>query len=95
MAQLHRIGKTATRIRHDDGTTSVYYHDTPVVKFTNKNITLRSGGWYTKTTKTRMNQVSNQYGLGYYVRQKDYEWLVGYRGKERKFREGMKLRRML
>ena len=30
------------------------------------------------TTKARMNQVSSQFDLGYYVFQKNFEWFVDY-----------------
>ena len=33
-------------------------------------------GWKSATTKTRMNQAANQFGLPYRVYQKDYVWYV-------------------
>lgn len=55
-----------------DGTeTAVIYHQTAVVKFaTSGQVWLNSGGWRTVTTKARMNQVSEYYGLGFRVYQK-------------------------
>lgn len=76
MAQQHQVGRTATTISTEDGETRVTYHSTAVVKFTAKRVTLNSGGWMTATTKTRMNQASRQFGLGYSVFQKMYVWYV-------------------
>ena len=43
-------------------------------------LTLDDGGWATSTTKTRMNQASRQFGLGYRVFQKDYDWFIEVNG---------------
>lgn len=56
--------------------TGVQYHDTIVVEFTDDTIKLNSGGWRTATTKLRMNQVSDQYDLGFRVYQKYDSWWV-------------------
>lgn len=77
MAQMHTIGTTATSVfTDDDGFTKVIYHSTPVVKFNDEKIVLNSGGWWTATTKNRMNQTANQFRLGFNVFQKDYDWYV-------------------
>ncbi len=86
MAQQHRIGKGNTSVRGDGKTMVVRFHNTDVVKFSPKTITLNTGGWETATTKTRMNQASNQFGLGYTVTQKDFSWYVHYKGKVMKFK---------
>jgi hypothetical protein len=86
MAQQNRIGSHKTYVRSDGNAIIVRYHYTDVVKFTPKTITLNTGGWETSTTKTRMNQASRQYGLGYTVYQKDYDWFVRYKGKTMKFK---------
>ena len=93
MAQQHQIGRTATNINTFNGLTVVRYHATDVVKFSEDCIILNSGGWHTNTTKTRMNQTSNQFELGYNVYQKDFAWFVDYRGKTYDFFDGMKLNR--
>ena len=55
----------------------VTYHNTIVVKVVNDRfVILNTGGWYTTTTKRRMNQASKQYGLGYIVYQADFVWYV-------------------
>ena len=55
----------------------VTYHNTIVVKVINDRfVILNTGGWYTDTTKRRMNQASRQYKLGYVVYQSDFTWYV-------------------
>jgi len=81
MAQTNKVGAHKTRIYTDDaGYTCVLYHSTNVVKYNNDYIILNTGGYYSNTTKLRMNQASNQFGLGYKVYQKNYEWYVDYGG---------------
>ena len=73
------IGKVHTKIiKADNGDIKVRYHNTDVVTFNKNEITLDTGGWKTVTTKKRMNQVSEQYDLGYHVYQKHGEWYVEY-----------------
>jgi len=74
--QTQIVRGTATKIREEGGQTIVSYHKTDVVKFTKKVITLNSGGWKTATTKNRMVQASNQFGLGFSVFQKQGGWFV-------------------
>lgn len=84
MARMWEIGSHKTTVRMSNGLLSVVYHRTEVVKTTPKSIILNSGGWKTATTKKRMNQASNQFGLGYNVYQKKGKWYVK---KGRKVRE--------
>jgi hypothetical protein len=60
------------------GQTEVIYHQTAVVTFDTEKIILDTGGWWTRSTKTRMNQVSEYYNLGFRVFQKAGEWFVDY-----------------
>ena len=76
MANMHQVGKHATKVTTGEGVTRVRYHYTNVVTVDGDYVTLRSDGWATDTTKTRMNQASNELGLGYSVYQKNYEWFV-------------------
>jgi hypothetical protein len=92
MATMQKVGSTATSIRgHVNTRLQVQYHATVVVDIEDGVITLNSGGWRTSTTKARMNQASNQYGLGYQVSQKAGAWTVHYKGNEIPFMDGMKL----
>jgi len=78
MSQTQTVGRTATSIsRGQDGVLRVTYHGTDVVTvYPNGKIVLDTGGWFTATTKTRMNQASNQFGLGFVVFQKGFRWFV-------------------
>ena len=91
MAQTQKVSGVATKIFTDNGMTNVVYHKTAVVKFNHSKIVLNSGGWRTVTTKTRMNQTSNQFNLGYQVFQKDFEWYVDFKGQTLEFTDGMEL----
>ena len=77
MAQMQKVTGRSTSIRETpDGKTAVRYHDTDVVVFDKDSVVLDSGGWRTYTTKARMVQACNQFGLGFTVYQKDFEWFV-------------------
>lgn len=93
MSQQMKLGRCATKVATVDGTTVIRYHSTDVVQFSESYIFLNSGGWLTNTTKTRMNQASNQFGLGYHVYQKDFTWYVNYKDQDIKFFDGMELGR--
>ena len=93
MARMYEVGSHKTSVFTEGGWTKVVYHNTVVVKFNRDKIVLDSGKWFTMTTKTRMNQASNQYGLGFTVFQKDFEWFVDYKGKTYRFSDGMVLKR--
>ena len=89
MGQLNTIGSHKTTVATDDGFTRVTYHQTSVVKFNYNEIILNSGGWETVTTKSRMNQTSKQFDLGFKVYQKEFEWFVNYNGKDYDYVDGM------
>ena len=93
MANQGRIGKTAPTVATSGGVTRVTYHSTVVVEFTAEMVTLNSNRYRTVTTKTRMNQASNQFDLGFTVWQKSGEWFVTFKGEDRKFYDGMCLSR--
>lgn len=87
MAQQDRIGRHMTSIYTQDGWTRVVYHETAVVSFSlsGKGIVLDTGGYFTPTTKTRMNQASRQFDLGYHVFQKAGKWYADHDGKTHAF----------
>jgi len=93
MPQQYKVGTHATTIATSNGITRITYHNTIVVSFDERRIVLDSGGWETATTKTRMNQTSNQFDLGYQVYQKDFEWFVDFKGETFDFYDGIKLLR--
>lgn len=81
MASLNNIGSHKTSVFTENSITKVCYHNTIVVSFDYNKIKLNTGGWFSNTTKTRMNQTSNQFGLGFRVYQKNYDWYVEYNNK--------------
>jgi len=88
MSQQTRLGTHATTIQNRYGIeTVVRYHTTEIVRFSNERIELNTGGWRTATTKTRLNQASVQFGLGYHVHQKNYAWFVTYGGNTHRWNE--------
>lgn len=81
-----KIGNnTYAEILHD-GSVGIMLHSTYVVKIHEDNTyTLQTGGWYTLTTKDRINQ----YAPGY-VKQKKGEWFYNHtNGKTYPFVDGM------
>lgn len=87
MPRMSRVSKNNTKVISKNGNTSVILHNTVVVEFDCEFIILRTGGWKTATTKARMNQASNEFGLGYRVDQKDGKWFVSSNGETIPFSE--------
>ena len=69
MAQQTTIGRYRTTIEDDGIRITVKYFDTVVFLYDRNDTTLvlDTGGWFTRSTKDRMNQALNQYGIGGYV----------------------------
>lgn len=80
---LNRARGTEVRECSTGGT--VRYHNTIVVDWNVELIRLNTGGWQTVTTKRRMNQASDAFGLGFGVYQKDYDWYAAFKGKIYRF----------
>jgi len=79
MGQQATISRYQTKVWSTGNLTTVRLYETNVVSFFTGGgdaVVLNSGGWRTATTKSRMNQTSNQYDLGYQVYQQDFEWFV-------------------
>lgn len=87
MATMQRIGKTATSVeRSNGGLVSIRYHSTEVVRVSaDGEVTLNTGGWRTVTTKARMNQAANEWGLGFSVYQEAGKWFVAIHLPEKRF----------
>ena len=85
--------KHATVEFYDNGVNYVVYHKTAVVKYNDDKIILNSDGWESATSKTRMNQASKQYSLGFDVYQINFSWYVDYKGETIPFKDGMTLNR--
>lgn len=77
MAQVREVRGVATAIFTDSEGTHVLYHNTRVVTMhKDGSVTLRTGGWRTNTTRLRMNQTFNQFGIPLTVYQKNFDWFV-------------------
>ena len=76
MSNMQKIGTHKTTVRTENNNTIVRYHNTDVVTFSDKVVYLNNNGYMTNTTKTRINQTANEYGLGFKVYQKNYTWFV-------------------
>lgn len=81
MAQQHKVGTHCTTVSHNP--LRVTYHSTVLVEEIVKGgapsplrYRLDSGGYRTATTKTRINQAANEYGLGFRVFQDKGAWYV-------------------
>ena len=92
MAQTQTFKGTARAQLTVNGARHYVYHRTAVVIVNaDRTIRLDSGGWRTATTRTAMNQASNQDGLGFRVSQRDHEWFVTWHGRDLPFTDGMTL----
>lgn len=78
MSRYNRVSRYMTKVeRSADGTAgAVIYRGTPIVVWTAHNVVLQTGGWRSVTTKRKMNQASHEFGLGFGVSQKNYDWTV-------------------
>lgn len=78
MTQQYKVGTHRTTVRNTADEISVVYHSTEVVNYHKEigELKLNTGGWFTPTTKTRMNQASNEFNLGFTVYQENSEWFV-------------------
>ena len=61
-----------------NGKGTVAHISTPIVEWDEHCVTLNTGGERSVTTKRKMQQASNQFGLGYRVFAKRGEWFVDY-----------------
>ena len=79
MARNDKLSTYRTTWEHDATRGSVTYIHTRIVAWEGDNVTLNSGSWQTITTKRKMNQAANQFGLRFYVYQKRGEWFIDVR----------------
>jgi hypothetical protein len=78
MTNLSKFQGVATTVRvAPTGEIIGQYQRTDVAKKQHNNIQLNTGGWFTRTTKVRMNQFANHFCNGRFsVYQKNHEWFV-------------------
>jgi hypothetical protein len=82
MTNIYKFqGVETTTMTDRDGALVGYYRGTPVARLAGDVVTLKTGGWKSKTTKVRMNQFSHNFtNNAYGVFQKNYEWFVTVNG---------------
>ena len=72
-----KIGVATIKTWHDDGTIMIRYHDTDVATKTPAGtVILNAGGWYTQTTKKRINAALGEWATGWYLYQKNFTWYL-------------------
>lgn len=68
----------------------VYLHNNLIAELGDNYITLYDGGWQTNTTKSRLNAILAENGIGNErVFQKNHQWFISYDGKVEPFVSGM------
>ena len=85
------IGKNHTTVvRRDDGSVVVTLYSTEIVKIDPEGkVTLDSGGHTSNVTKTRMNEVADEFNLNFSVFQDKHQWYVHVPGGDLDFQDGM------
>lgn len=79
MHQKKWSNNTWVLMNYVDGSISVRLHGTDVVRAEqNGDITLRTGGYYTVTTKARINEFLTLAGTGWKVFQKNHDWFISH-----------------
>ena len=61
---------------------AVYDHNTQALK-------LNTGGWYSVTTKSRLNAILSEVMYGAGVFQKNFNWFLSYNNQTHNFNDGM------
>lgn len=82
MTNLYKFQGVQTTVATDrDGALVGFYRGTPVARLAGDVVTLKTGGWKSRTTKVRMNQFSHNFARSAFsVSQKNYEWFVTVNG---------------
>jgi hypothetical protein len=77
---VKRLGSSFVRYRKDEKTTVYRLHQTDIVEIKiekgRRFVTLRTGGWDTRSTQEKMNYAMKLEGVKYYVVQKQFKWYV-------------------
>ena len=87
MTQQKRVGSHKTTVKNKDGQVIVSYWNTDVFKYDNNTniLSLNTDGWFTNTTKTRMNQALNEFMGKGRVYQENNNWFLEINGYEFEF----------
>lgn len=74
--KCRKFGNTEIYSCNDADAVLVWLHGNKIAKVTRDSVTLYSAGWYTNTTKSRLNAILRGLGLQYYIYQSNYRWYV-------------------
>lgn len=90
MTNLNKFqGVETTTATDRDGALVGYYRGTPVARLAGDVVTLKTGGWKSRTTKMRMNQFANNYcNAEFCIAQRGFEWFVVFNNKNKLSFEG-------
>ena len=70
--KMTKIGNNTYRVTLSDGY-AIRLHDTDILTYRGNKVTLNNGGWYSKTTKERLNM---WLPFGVTIQQRDFSWYV-------------------
>jgi hypothetical protein len=84
-----RNKKNTTVYKNEEGTTLVILYSTEIVRLNSSEIILNSGGYYTDTTKNRMNLLFREEGIPLSIYQEKRKWYVKSPQEEIPFYNGM------
>ena len=70
---------------------TIVLHRTAIAVYDHKNqaLKLNTGGWYSVTTKSRLNAILQELIAGARVFQKDFNWFLSYNNQTHDFMDGM------
>jgi hypothetical protein len=85
--------KGNTRVYRDSDGIDVYFHGTRIVRIRPDKIFLQTGGWRTVTTKRRMNQTFERFGINAYIYQENFEWFCVFENETFKFEDFLTITR--
>ena len=84
-----------TFVEYNESTncSTVVLHRTAIAVYDHKNqaLKLNTGGWYSVTTKSRLNAILDQLITGARVFQRDFNWYLNYNNQTVDFWDGMVL----
>ena len=68
-----------TFVQYDNAVNAlrIYYHDTAIASvYDDGRVKIDNGGWFTNTTKKRINAILSALGLPFFIRQVQWEWFL-------------------
>lgn len=68
-----------TSVQYDNAVKAlrIYYHDTAIASiYDDGKLKIDNGGWWSKTTKKRINAILMALGLPFFIRQVQWEWYL-------------------